>query len=913
MPIIVEGPDGSEVEFPDGTSQQVMTRAMQEKFGGPKTRAPAPTTRPKKSSALDKFTNVGTVEDLILSGKSGRKQATTARERGFQRAKVRQAATKKQVDLPGSGFVDAAASAAGRAMFGLPDIIAAAAEAPFSEKDFGELLDENRGATDFRTEQSTAGNILGMLGGSLMGGLGANAAVRGAGSRLASSSAPGAVRAAGRALEGAATARQGQKFRNVLKMTAGGAAGGGAQAAAEGQDAATGATIGAIAAPAFAGTVAVGKAIARPFLDIAGLPNAGKILQRFTTATMEEMEQAAEAFRRRTGTEPTLFEILPAKDRRSLAKDILGRTDESSAQTAEAVRRRIRNVGPEMASRTRDATAPGRERIVQQMSDDLAVAGGATPSGMVDPVAARAARSPIDMKDLQQAEARATMSGFEDEPVADNLQRIFPTSLQPVVDADGVPTGEVQEVFSDPEVNAALVNAASTLRLRLSPDNEAADIAGLTAGDMTRILRQLAKVPPGTPQSGAAMRAEQVLMDYIDQTSPAAREAIDTMRANWAARARMIEGMAEGGRTRTRESIPVEKSGQAQVVRNAFETPEGQQGRFLGQANALERDFGGTNQDVARRMGRIVESGEEQAAIAGNLGRQPAQAVQEAAEAQTNSMRALAGLDKDKGGRAAEMNPEDLFSILLAASPGAMIRTKAWAVSRLTKLTRLPDERARQIIDLLFSQEPAQVRAAISVLRRSGEQASRALQDIGKATAIGMQAGRLAGEEGPPSDMGQFEEPAQAEEFPTPDEGDQEYGSYDEILADFEANEDPELLDLLDAQFQQESGNQQFDENGQPLASSAGAIGIAQVMPGTAPEAAELAGLPWDEDAYYNDPAYNKLLGIAYMKEMLRRFDGDVELALAAYNAGPGAVESAGGVPNIAETQNYVDRILARR
>lgn len=87
-----------------------------------------------------------------------------------------------------------------------------------------------------------------------------------------------------------------------------------------------------------------------------------------------------------------------------------------------------------------------------------------------------------------------------------------------------------------------------------------------------------------------------------------------------------------------------------------------------------------------------------------------------------------------------------------------------------------------------------------------------------------------------------------------------------------------------------ESGGRQFDAQGAPLESSAGAIGIAQVMPGTGPEAARLAGLPWDEERYKTDADYNKAIGRAYFDKQVETF-GDVRLAAAAYNAGPGAVQ----------------------
>lgn len=90
-----------------------------------------------------------------------------------------------------------------------------------------------------------------------------------------------------------------------------------------------------------------------------------------------------------------------------------------------------------------------------------------------------------------------------------------------------------------------------------------------------------------------------------------------------------------------------------------------------------------------------------------------------------------------------------------------------------------------------------------------------------------------------------------------------------------------------------ESNGRQFDKDGNPLTSSAGAIGIAQVMPDTAPEAAALAGVEWDEERYKTDPTYNMQLGKAYFEKQLKDFDGNLAKAYAAYNAGPGTVSKA--------------------
>jgi soluble lytic murein transglycosylase len=90
-----------------------------------------------------------------------------------------------------------------------------------------------------------------------------------------------------------------------------------------------------------------------------------------------------------------------------------------------------------------------------------------------------------------------------------------------------------------------------------------------------------------------------------------------------------------------------------------------------------------------------------------------------------------------------------------------------------------------------------------------------------------------------------------------------------------------------------ESRGRQFNDDGSVVTSPKGAIGIAQVMPSTGPEAAKLAGLPWDPVRFKTDAAYNEALGRAYFEDQLRTFKGNLPMAMAAYNAGPGAVQKA--------------------
>jgi hypothetical protein len=114
-------------------------------------------------------------------------------------------------------------------------------------------------------------------------------------------------------------------------------------------------------------------------------------------------------------------------------------------------------------------------------------------------------------------------------------------------------------------------------------------------------------------------------------------------------------------------------------------------------------------------------------------------------------------------------------------------------------------------------------------------------------------------------------------------------------------------FELLQALIATESG---FDAR---AVSPKGAIGLMQLMPATAQRYGVSSDRKLALEQKLTDPRTNIRAGTRYLRDLMRRFPGQLELALAAYNAGEGAVQRAGNrIPNYRETQNYVRTVMQR-
>ena len=205
---------------------------------------------------------------------------------------------------------------------------------------------------------------------------------------------------------------------------------------------------------------------------------------------------------------------------------------------------------------------------------------------------------------------------------------------------------------------------------------------------------------------------------------------------------------------------------------------------------------------------------------------------------------------------------------------------------------------------IISGQVPEKVLTALHEARGNPEKAKMLMSapDLEKMKSLsGSLVGATAGQRGAQYVMNR----------PTP---------YTPSISEMGKNDQPKSTnegDTFSKMLEQESGNQQFDKEGNPIVNkTSDAIGAAQIKLGTGPEAAKYAGEPWDEDRLKNDADYNRKLGKAYYEHMLDVFKDPVK-AVAAYNFGPDnlrkLIEKHGEdfVQHLPEeTRNYLRSVL---
>lgn len=958
----VKAPDGKTITLqgPDGASQEDIL-AQAQKLYQPQTTpsaaapaAPQPATRPapqpvapdKTAFYLKRYNDLrnGIVKKLdgnpqaaqraiILFNSDPRAQklrqlaglAPLTSRKGEVRTAAKKSLDQRIQDAgtalgsQANGF-QAAAAGISRGLFGIPEMLGAAAERFLPSAITGNYATPEQGATYSNILQMIrakdqaaiaahpAAGIAGEIGGALAGGGAAGKAIAGVGSRLAATGAPIVARF-GNLIEGATTLRKGQKLANTGKVILAGGAAGGAQAAGTGENIPEGVATGMVAAPVIVGGAKVAGLITRPLRDFLRSSSAAGILKRFTSTTQADLEAAAAQYRARNpGEEPSVYELLPLRDQENL-RDMISRMPANARERlAGHANARMADIAQGFGRQVEQRTAPRLAQNENDLAMRLAQSRGDTaPLPDEIALAKRAVIDPTDMKVLAKQEARNIMQPHDDVPVAEKFEELIPDA-NPVTGAG-----------KDDQVAESIRGAAGPIRRREG-------VSGVTVQDITEMLSNL-RNNDNLP-SGVRQRAIDHLETVMGQRAPEAADAAARMREQYASALRIREGAKAGRQTALKEDVDESSDDAFQKKLNAFGTPEGATGRGMGQAYALRRGSMESPGSALQKIDEVAESPATQEAILRNLPAEAAALVASAKDQRT-SAKALSNLldPKRMGAEPDSVGSASIARMLAGLSPTAMNYTRINALAALNRLMHgIPPGRARTIVDMIFSRDPAMMQKAFRAIGNEANAAKFTKYLAGLAGQMSVEA--TAALSAPSANTPDGERPPDLSNAPSvaddlkgmdesPIEGQQPdlppeaaNSPYAPALLQIYQNENPDLIDLVQRVKAQESGGDQSH------VSKKGAVGIMQIMPGTGPEAARLAGVPWDEKAFRDDAVYNEILGIAYLSEMLRKYDGNVNRALAAYNAGPGRVDEAlttdesAWLDNLpAETQDYVARV----
>lgn len=795
--------------------------------------------------------------------------------------------------------------------FSAPEYIEAAARhylpgGQSQGKNFNEELNIVRAENDLQMGRDTKGNVVGTVVGALGTGGPVGGLVKSGAARLSASGAP-IVAKAGNILQNLVTLKKGQKAANIAKIAVAGAAGGGAQALGEGSDVGQGALYGAAAplalvggAKGLQGVLKISRQATRRFS-----PSITKAIQEVVKESPDALAARHAQISGQVGENVPLVAALNDQDFDAVSKRLLKTSPDAVRVAKGHVGKYIRGFMDRMLQHVNNA---GKLGDAQNTSiGELAQLRTDTADDIMRPIANQQidlTQLPLD--DLERQMTRqigGRIAGLAPK-INEALKDLHPDDLAGMgLDASDI--ANARKLMTDWGMGkpvTATVKEMDSLRRALN-----------AAGGSSQA---------SNPANAMAFRnAAKAIADHVSkETGGVYGQMVDT----YAAHSRMMEGFETAAAGKRLTDIADDN------LRNNLRTAEGRVGMKAGelfrqreavtgrpsQAISAAKDFAA--QGRLTRPASLEPGAAQPGTVTENLGDQAAAGLADASQGETQVLgrmldtEKLQALTKNEDGA---LSPEEIaYGAMLS---GSMALTKArFASNILNKIlgsNKFSPKVAENLADMLYSGDSALTQKAMNALRKVGYTDQAISKMMSNALAIGIAGGgegapNKPGEQVPdplPEDIGDQEN--QAEDMAPQEESDSPYSAQ---LQDIYDNESPELLDLVDRVEQQESGGDQA------AVSSAGAVGVMQVMPDTAPEAAKLAGVKWDPQAYRTDANYNRLLGIAYLSEMLRRYDGDVEKALAAYNAGPGSVENAlatngdnwlAALPG--ETQDYVARI----
>ena len=323
-------------------------------------------------------------------------------------------------------------------------------------------------------------SLAGSLGAGAVTGAGAAKLAATGGARLAATGVPLAEKA-GNVLQSVFQLRKGENIKNAAKLAGAGTAFGAATEAGGGGDIVQGALIGGGTGLASGAAYKVGKALGGKTMDVLRMTGADGFFRRYTSTTREELQRRAADFRKKTGKEPTVYELLSLKDRQSLSAQF-GRLDAGEQERGvDLARARVEAIPGEVAQVVRDTTRGQRKRNISTLASEQATSRNA-PFATADEarLAVGAADNPTRLAQLRRQEAKNIMGPYDERKAVDKFGDLVPSTLQP-----GKKSGEVVEVPDDPEMAAVIRAAAGSARIRTDGGE------GLTIREVTGMIQEL--------------------------------------------------------------------------------------------------------------------------------------------------------------------------------------------------------------------------------------------------------------------------------------------------------------------------------------------------------------------------------------------------------------------------------------